>query len=176
MQSTPPPNVNTTTVGTANNWPQQLPQQVHKIFKIKTCYFAITTICFTASGCPVTENPPETALMPPQTFQNVEDFNVLQLKEIRFKRSGVARHHRATAFVSSASGQEPTAFNMPPPPPADFANTVAAAAVEPDNNELPLQENQEVLTPATTQMTLAKPIDNHQQLQLQLQLKRPSTT
>lgn len=135
---------------------------------------------------PITENPPESALMPPQGFQNAEEATINRPANIPpvmttaaphppppgnaapppvglppaaaaagnpFKRSGLAQHHRATALMSTVPTQT-NVFNMPPPPPADFANPSSTSAVtlmEPENNELPSQENQEILTsPAPT--------------------------
>ncbi|XP_065364026.1 uncharacterized protein Sec16 isoform X2 [Calliphora vicina] len=142
---------------------------------------------------PVSENPPETALMPPQGFQNIEEVVASRPAAVvspplpppnvatppltnvappagmppaassagnPFKRSGVAQHHRATGLLATATPPAvmqqqatfvaPAVFNMPPPPPADFANPGSVTLLEPDNNELPSQENQEVLTPNLT--------------------------
>lgn len=158
---------------------------------------------------PLTENPPQTALMPPQGFQNVEDSNVTASPLVQpppiattaaaaanlpppatlavaatktgnpFKRTGVAQHHRGTGFMPPASGQDLSAFNMPPPPPADFANpcpVLANAVVEPDNNELPLQENQEVLTPTTTHPQISLPKANVQPSIAAVQSAPPAPT
>ncbi|KAM7348709.1 endoplasmic reticulum export factor secretory 16 isoform 2-T4 [Cochliomyia hominivorax] len=145
-----------------------------------------------AGNTPVTENPPETALMPPQAFQNVEEpsarpqavnspalppptvasppLNNLppptglpvtnNTSGNPFKRSGVAQHHRATGLMATTNTNKPltaptpAVFSMPPPPPADFANPASVSLLEPDNNELPSQENQEVLSPPTSNITL----------------------
>lgn len=134
---------------------------------------------------PITENPPESALMPPQGFQNAEEATINRQANIPpamatavphpppgnaapppvglppaaaapgnpFKRSGLPQHHRATGLMATVPTQT-NVFNMPPPPPADFANPSSSGAVtlmEPENNELPSQENQEILTsPAPT--------------------------
>ncbi|XP_058978447.1 uncharacterized protein LOC101895985 isoform X2 [Musca domestica] len=154
---------------------------------------------------PVSENPPETALMPPQAFQNtVEEppATISRPANVQtpslpgppptlaappgmppavppasatsaaagnpFKRSGLAQHHRASGLMATTAPPAvvppapmamapPSAFNMPaPPPPADFANPSAAAItlMEPENNEMPLQENQEILTPPVGSITL----------------------
>lgn len=76
-----------------------------------------------------------------------------------FKRSGVAQHHRASNLMATTSSPAapltaPNVFSMPPPPPADFANPASVSLLEPDNNELPSQENQEVLSPPSANITL----------------------
>ncbi|XP_013104865.2 uncharacterized protein LOC106085249 isoform X2 [Stomoxys calcitrans] len=120
-----------------------------------------------------------TALMPPQAFQNAEEAAVSRPTNLQspalppptttvpppaglppaataaaagnpFKRSGLAQHHRATALMPTMPQASPAVFNMPPPPPADFANPSSSSNVtlmEPENNEIPSQENQEILAP-----------------------------
>ncbi|TMW47187.1 hypothetical protein DOY81_007727 [Sarcophaga bullata] len=141
-----------------------------------------------SGNTPVTEHAPETALMPPQGFQNIEETIIRPAAVVSpalpppsvatppmsnippptgavaggnpFKRAGLPQHHRATGLLASTTASAnipapaPSVFNMPPPPPADFANPGAVTLMEPDNNELPLQENQEVLTPPTTNISL----------------------
>ncbi|XP_067636222.1 uncharacterized protein [Eurosta solidaginis] len=69
-----------------------------------------------------------------------------------FKRAGAPQHHRVGLLATSATAttvqQLPTAaiataFTVPPPPPANFANPLLSH-LEPDNSEI-LHENQEVL-------------------------------
>ncbi|XP_073828676.1 endoplasmic reticulum export factor secretory 16 isoform X2 [Musca autumnalis] len=188
----PPPPPPSTSSGPTNNIPNTVFVSQAKPVTLPSRQYASPPM----GNTPVTENTPETALMPPpQAFQNqveepaggnrpanVQTPNVPPtttpvpsnlppsaglpppaasgMAGNPFKRTGLAQHHRATGLMPTTAPVAapvpptvtPAAFNMPaPPPPADFANPAAAAGpitlMEPENNELPLQENQEILTP-----------------------------
>ncbi|KAL9882170.1 endoplasmic reticulum export factor secretory 16 isoform 1-T2 [Glossina fuscipes fuscipes] len=109
----------------------------------------------------------ENTIMPPQGFQNPEEIPIhtvgasppsssngtpplIKIPSTSgnpFKRTGLPQHHRAAGFLPPVAANNQLFSMTAPPPPADFANpsTGNVNAMEPENNELPSQENQEVL-------------------------------
>ncbi|XP_075155918.1 uncharacterized protein LOC142229271 isoform X3 [Haematobia irritans] len=180
VQPPPPP----TSASASNNIPNTVFVSQAKPVTLPSKQYASPPM----GNTPVSENPPaESALMPPQGFQNSEEVTVKRPTNVQspalppsssvlpppsalppaaapaagvagnpFKRSGFAQHHRATGFMATtpAPAPAPAIFNVAPPPPADFANVSSGVALmEPENNELPSQENQEILSPPIVQQT-----------------------